>query len=138
MKTRWSCHLALVLAAASFDVGGVRTYQIVWNELTVLGPAWRDPANAPLTDPSSSVVSPANVPTLNMKRRASEEPELQPPARRGPFLFNRKSSSGFKLLHARDSMSVGKVSLDKGKGKEVIEVKSGTVSDSELSDYELQ
>ena len=98
-----------------------------WNELTVLGPAWHDPANAPLADPSSSVVSSvvssANVPTLNMKRCASEEPELQPPARRGPFLFNRKLSSG--LLHALDSMSVGKVSLDKGKGGHRGEVWNG-------------
>ena len=35
-------------------------------------------------------------------------------------------------------MSVDNASFDKSKGKEVMEAKTGTVSDSELSDYELE
>jgi len=109
---------------------------MIWNELTVLGSAWTDHVNAPVTEPLMSAASSANVLTLNKKRRASEEPGLQPPPRRGPILFNKKPSSG--LLHALDSMSVDNALFDKVKGKKGIEAKTGAVSDSELSDYELE
>ena len=113
-----------------------RTHQMIWNELTVLGSAWTDPVNAPVTEPSTSAASSADALTFNKKWRVSEEPELQPPPQRGLILFNKKPSSA--LLHTLDSMSVDNALFDKGKGKEVMEAKTGAVSDSELSDYDLE
>jgi hypothetical protein len=75
----------------SFNVKGARTFQVVWNEITVLGPAWKDPnadagsggASAKqLAKPSAVVTSiPGN------KRRAPGGPDFEPPAQRGPSLL---------------------------------------------------
>jgi len=127
----------------SFEVNGVRTYQIVWNELTVLGPAWNDPVVSHASGSSAFQGGPATAPAAKNKRRASEEPELQPPARRGPFLF-KKAPSGSLLesLRSMDTDTKAKNMQSKGKGKAVsgpanLNAGTGADSDSELSDYEM-
>jgi len=130
-------------SVTGFEVNGVRTYQIVWNELTVLGPAWNDPVVSDASGPSASQGAPATAPTAKNKRRASEEPELQPPARHGPFLFN-KAPSGSLLESLRSMDTDTKVNSmqSKGKGKAVngpanLKARTGADSDSELSDCKM-
>lgn len=116
-------------------MNGTRTYQVLWNEVTSLGPAWTD-----LNEVSLPPLPPG------LKRRASAEPELQPPARRGPLLHKLDM-----VLHASDGASTSS-DKDKGLMTQAVVVptkatdkrkatptkfsRAAETTDSDLSDYE--
>jgi hypothetical protein len=65
-------------ACCSFNVANTRTFQTVWNDVTVLGPAFDDCVDVSVNHRDRGV-----------KRRAAGAPELQPPPRRGPSLLSK-------------------------------------------------
>ena len=130
----------LNLSDNSYDVNGTRTYQVLWNEVTSLGAAWTDLTN----------VSPPAFPP-GSKRRASAEPELQPPPRRGPSLLHKldmvqlptdsegKPTNKKKVASAASTNGVRATrttALQKGKAKARLSSRAPNATDSELSDYE--
>ena len=84
-------------------------YQVVWNEITSLGPAWSD-----LCDLSLSAAE-RQVAVAGMKRPAPVDLNLQPPAHRGPALL-------VKLNAIVAAMNVPSAPVDKGKVKDSINV----------------
>jgi hypothetical protein len=65
----------------SFDVYDTHPFQVIWNELTIIGPAWKESNDW-------SVNAQPSCSGGGLKRRASQEPVLQPPAHRAASLLH--------------------------------------------------
>lgn len=94
----------------------------MWNEITCLGPAWTDLCDLSLSPAERQMAA------AGMKRPATTDPDLQPPARRGPALLAKLDA-----VVAAAKVAVASTSADKGKGKGKHDA---VLTDSDLSDYE--
>ena len=116
--------LTLTLHVNSFDVKGPqpsRTYQVLWNEVTCLGPGW-------VTSDISSAAPDSHQPIAgSLKRRASSD--LCPPARRGPSLLAKLDAPIASAVNS-------KLTVSKGKGKSFPVEPSVLGLDSEVTEYE--
>lgn len=116
-------------------MNGTHTYQVLWNEVTSLGPAWTD-----LNEVSLPVLPPGS------KWHASAEPELQPPACRGPLLHKldmvlltsngASTSSNKEKGLTTQAVVVPTKATDKRKATPTKFSHAAETTDSELSDYE--
>ena len=131
----WVLRCIITFSWCSFDVNSMCMYQVLWNKVTSLGPVWTD---------LNKVSLPALLPGL--KRHASAEPELQPPAHRGPLLHKldmvllasngASTSSNKEKGLTTQAVVVLTKATDKCKAMPTKFSRAAETTDSELSNYE--